>query len=363
MAESVGLSHPAGLSDDGLTGEVRRAERESRRWDARRAALIAEAERRGLARRQGYASTTAWLMAMSGDPAAVCRSRVAVAEALQEMPETRTAFASGEVSESRVRLLSQAQALAPEQFAKDEAALVAQAATVPSIRLPQVLEAWKCSTDPAGAEAQAERRHALRALHVSPAWSGMVHVNGDLDPEGGLIVLTALRSLSEPAALDPADPRTPAQRQADALVAICHRHLDGTNTNGGQRPQVTVTVGWDTLQQGSGVVDTEAGPISAQTVRRLACDATVSWIILDADSIPVQASTSRRVVSRALRRALNLRDQHCTHPGCDLPARYCDAHHITHWADGGKTEPSNLRLLCRTHHRTAHHDQPYPIRR
>ncbi|MFH1330912.1 MAG: hypothetical protein ABIJ48_09725, partial [Actinomycetota bacterium] len=65
--------------------------------------------------REGFGSTTAWVMAVSGDPAAVCRSRVAVAASLGGMPETRAAFAAGVVSEPRVRLLAQAQALAPEQ--------------------------------------------------------------------------------------------------------------------------------------------------------------------------------------------------------------------------------------------------------
>ena len=354
---------PKGLPPAGLADGLRRIVELTARADACRAEYIAEAERTDAARREGYGSTTAWLMAISGDPAAVCRSRLAVATALEDMPGTKEAFASGSVSESRVRLLAQAQALAPEQFAKDEAALVAQAATVPSNRLPQVLEAWKRNTDPAGAEAEAERRHALRALHISPAWSGMVHLNGDLDPEGGLIVLAAIRSLSEPPALAPGDTRTQAQCRADALVEICHRHLDGGLGGSTQRTQVIVTVPWDTLRKGCGLVDTEAGPVSAETARRLACDASISRIILDADTMPIEVGRARRVVSPALRRALDLRDQHCTHPGCDLPARYCDAHHIQHWADGGETEISNLRLLCRKHHRDAHNHHPYPMRR
>ena len=225
-----------------------------------------------------------------------------------------------------------------------------------------MLEAWKRSADPAGAEAEAERRHALRALHVSPAWSGMVHLNGDLDPEGGLVVLAAIRSLSEAAALDANDTRSPQQCRADALVEICHRHLSGSLGASAQRSQVTVTIPWETLQKGSGVVDTEAGTVSAETVRRLACDATVSRIIVDSASIPINVGQARRVVSPALRRALDLRDQHCTHPECDMPARYCDAHHIQHWAEGGKATLANLRLLCRTHHRTAHNHQPYAQR-
>ena len=333
-----------GLSDEGLAEEVRRALRESRHWEARRVELIAEADRRGLPDRQGYGSTTAWLMGLSGEPAAVCRSQVAVAAALEDMPETRKAFASGEVSESSVKLLAEAQAVAPEQFARDEAALVAHVAAAPAGGAPRVLAEWKRHTDPAGAEAEVERLHAPRALHLSTAWSGMVHINGDLDPEAGGVVLAAIRSLAEPASLDPADTRTPAQCRASS------------------RPHLTITVPWDTLQQGHGVVDTEAGPLTAVSARRLACDATVSRLIIQDSGRPAEAGPSRRVIHPSLRRAVEARDQHCTHPGCDTPARWCDAHHVTHWIEGGATTLANLRLLCRRHHRAAHHYEPYPRR-
>ena len=356
-----GLPAVGGLSDEGLAEEVRRALRESRRWEARRVELIAEADRRGLPDRQGYGSTTAWLMGLSGEPAAVCRSQVAVAAALEDMPETRKAFASGEVSESSVKLLAGAQAVAPEQFARDEAALVAQVAAAPAGRAPRVLAEWKRHTDPAGAEAEVERLHTLRALHLSPAWSGMVHVNGDLDPEAGGMVLAAIRSLAEPASLDPADTRTPAQCRADALAEICRRHLDG-GPGSSRRPHLTITVPWDTLQQGHGVVDTEAGPLTAVSARRLACDATVSRLIIQDSGRPAEAGPSRRVIHPSLRRAVEARDQHCTHPGCDTPARWCDAHHVTHWIEGGATTLANLRLLGRRHHRAAHHHEPYPRR-
>ena len=333
-------SRADGLADEQVEADLRELQRLGSRVEARRAELIAVADRRGIPGRRGFGSSTAWLMALSGDPAAVCRSRLGVATSLQTMPETRAAFAAGVVSECRVRLLAEAQALAPERFARDEATLVSQVAATPSPRLPQVLSEWRRSTDPEGAEADTGRVFARRALHLSDAWSGMLHLNGDLDPEGGAVVLAALRSLAEPAALDPQDTRTPAQCRADALVEVCRRHLDG-GVSGGSRPHLAITIPWETLKQGSGLVDTEIGPISSEAARRLACDAAISRIIVQADSSPAEAGHSRRVIPPALRRALDLRDQGCTHPGCDIPARWCDAHHIRHWADGGRTELAN----------------------
>jgi len=101
-------------------------------------------------------------------------------------------------------------------------------------------------------------------------------------------------------------------------VEICHRHLDGKPGSGRSRPHLNVTVPWETLKEGSGVVDTDSGPISVQAARRLACDATVSGVVVE-DGVPVAAGEARRVVSPALRRALDLRDKGCTHPECDMP--------------------------------------------
>jgi len=189
----------------------------------------------------------------------------------------------------------------------------------------------------------------------------MVHLDGDLDPEGGCVVLAALRSLAEPAALDPQDTRTLAQCRADALVEVRRRHLDGGHGPAGQRPHVTVTVPWESLRKDSGLVDTEAGPISVEAVRRLACDASVSRLVLQGGSEPVEIGRRHRIVPPALRRALDLRDQGCTHPGCGVPARWCDAHHLQHWAQGGTTDLANLRLF-RRHHRDAHDHGWYPKR-
>ncbi len=91
----------------------------------------------------------------------------------------------------------------------------------------------------------------------------------------------------------------------------------------------------------------EAGGIhvSAETSRRLACDAaTVTMHHGPAGEI-LDVGRRTRTISPALRRALVARDRQCRFPGCDN--RRVDAHHIEHWADGGRTALDNLVLLCR----------------
>ena len=55
----------------------------------------------------------------------------------------------------------------------------------------------------------------------------------------------------------------------------------------------------------------------------------------------LDAGRTTRTFTAAEVRAIVARDQHCTWPGCDTPAAWCDAHHIHHWADGGITSVNN----------------------
>ena len=72
------------------------------------------------------------------------------------------------------------------------------------------------------------------------------------------------------------------------------------------------------------------------------------------DGPALDVGRRRRTVPAAIRRALEQRDRVCRFPGCEN--RFCDAHHVTHWADGGETKVGNLILLCRVHHRAVHED-------
>ena len=91
---------------------------------------------------------------------------------------------------------------------------------------------------------------------------------------------------------------------------------------------------------------------SAETSRRLSCDASVVVMREESNDAALDVGRKTRTVPTALRRALNARDTRCRFPGCS--ARRCDAHHVEHWADGGATSLDNLMLVCRRHHRLLH---------
>ncbi len=92
--------------------------------------------------------------------------------------------------------------------------------------------------------------------------------------------------------------------------------------------------------------------VSAETSRRLSCDASMVPMLHAADGAVLDVGRKMRTVPPAIRRALESRDRSCRFPGCT--ARRCDAHHVQHWVDGGVTSLDNLVLLCRRHHRAVH---------
>jgi hypothetical protein len=92
-------------------------------------------------------------------------------------------------------------------------------------------------------------------------------------------------------------------------------------------------------------------------VRRLACDAEIIPAVLGTPSEILDLGRATRLFTPTQTRALTLRDRHCTFPRCDIPAFWCDAHHITHWSDGGPTNLDNAALLCGRHHTIVHRDR------
>ena len=96
------------------------------------------------------------------------------------------------------------------------------------------------------------------------------------------------------------------------------------------------------------------GPLRPEAVRQLACDASITRVVMAGRSQPLDVGRRTPVVSPTMRRAVIVRDRHCRFPACDRPQTWCDAHHVVHWADGGPTAVANLVLLCRRHHRMVH---------
>jgi hypothetical protein len=94
--------------------------------------------------------------------------------------------------------------------------------------------------------------------------------------------------------------------------------------------------------------------LNAERYRHLFCDAAYIAVVVDRVGVPLGMGRTVRHATPAQRRALIVRDGGCVFPGCDIPATWCDAHHVDHWDHHGNTDLDNLALLCRHHHGVTH---------
>ncbi|MDZ7883403.1 MAG: DUF222 domain-containing protein [Mycobacterium sp.] len=150
-----------------------------------------------------------------------------------------------------------------------------------------------------------------------------------------------------------ADPRPVGRRRAEAFGQIMRTYLSNSQRpmSGGVLPHVTLirpaAHGVDTLGFG--------GPVSAATAELIACDSTLTSVIVDQSGVPLDVGRSERLFPPHIRKGLAVRDGGCAHPGCGRPVSWCDAHHIRPWEHGGTTCLDNGVLLCRLHHTAIHH--------
>ena len=310
-------------------------------------------------RGQGYASTMAlstkgWLRWKCNLSYAAASNQVEVARALESLPQTSQAFAAGDISYRHTSLIARtSEQLGDKMEAQAEGILVNAAKEMDPLSLRKVSAHLRHCLHPDGVLGDANEAHERRFLYLSQTMDGVFYLNGRLDAEGGAMLQTALNSVMGPPARD--DHRTARQRRADAAVELARQQLDGGQLPevGGQKPHLVVTVDMATLtkEPGSRAAELEwAQPIPAETARRLACDAALTPIVNG------EADHTSRVLPGATRRALVARDRGCWVPGCDCPPAWTDAHHVKHWADGGRTTIDNLVLLCRRHHRRVHEE-------
>ena len=337
--------------------------------------LIREFDARG-GWRNGFKSCAHWLTWRIGLDRGAAREKVRVARALATLPRLADALARGELSYSKVRALTRV--ATPET--EERLLKVGRAGTAEHVE--RIVRGWR-RVDRIAETKQSAQRHRSRGLRVYQDEDGMVVIHGRLEPETGAVLMKALeaarealyqrartgvtnKNVSAGTFEDPAAER-PAfgQQQADALALLAettlHHGIDpGTP---GERYQVVVHVDAPVLAES----DAPAGPaasgqsvledgahVSAETSRRLACDATRVVMRHDPDGRVTEVGTRTRTIPPALRRALRHRDRGCRFPGCGL--LFGQGHHIRHWAHGGPTTLSNLAMLCRRHHRAVHED-------
>lgn len=178
------------------------------------------------------------------------------------------------------------------------------------------------------------------------------------------------------------DPRTPRQRRHDGLLTLIEAAVaapDGPPS--GLRGQLHLTMTLDALTDALTPAATSSAPMTrAQTTadptchgrvlgqagpaghavlapsqaRHLACNAGLIPLILDTAGIVVDQGHLTRFFPPNLVARLWQRDRGCSYPGCTMPAKWTQAHHLTWYRDQGTTSITNGALLCSYHHHVVH---------
>ncbi|WP_142057127.1 HNH endonuclease signature motif containing protein [Pseudarthrobacter sp. B4EP4b] len=107
------------------------------------------------------------------------------------------------------------------------------------------------------------------------------------------------------------------------------------------------------------------GPIPASMARKLLANGATSFyrVLVDPrDGAPLEIGRTSYRLTKAMKKALQLRDGKCTFPGCNNPSFDNDTDHLQAWQHGGHTGISNLAQLCPKHHRLKHNSgwEPAP---
>lgn len=210
-----------------------------------------------------------------------------------------------------------------------------------------------------------------RKVCLEPADDGMSWLSAFLPAENAQAIFTQLSKAARGEQAD-GDPRTMDQLRADLLSDLLLNSVGrpsgtggtgdardtgtgdaGANARAKARTEILVLINAETL---FGADDQPAelvgyGPISPQTARRMARDAT-KWTPVERDpnTEEILRVGRRRKVTSGLQRWLRARDGTCRFPGCRSSAVISEIDHTKPWAQGGVTDHDNLEHLCRRHH-------------
>ncbi len=328
------------------------------------------------------------------------RREVRQAETLTAMPTVADAVGAGRVPLPHLDALARVAATAGDRATTELARPETQARLVRMAERQSAREFGAsaarlvASFDPAALERTVEAQRRERFLVLSRQPEG-TFLKGRLDHLSAEALRTAIDAVGQA----PDDERTKAQADADALVALAERATSGTagirarrTSERGQllpdaaqdaadrrvsgvsnRPTVSVLVPAETVAELRAAQQRrEAGsaqgwqpvepatledgtPLAMSQLARVLCDSEVGRIVMSADGVPLDLGRTERLYTGQQRRAVIVRDRQCAWNGCDVPAAYCEVHHIRWWdRDRGQTSVENGVLLCSHHHHVAH---------
>ena len=294
-------------------------------------------------REDGANDACDWYAYRYGASATAARQQVDVAHALEVRPAIATAYENGRLTwEKVVDLCSFVPPDEDERWAAQ-----AELQNAAQVKL------W------ARHARRIRREEAMRAAKersLKMFWDRhreVLHLNAVLPGAEGATVRTAIERIAEGFGPDTDGTWAPHDRRAaDALIEMAGNAL--ADDGDADRATIVVHVDANELNHIHGIGKLQDGPmISSEVVRRLACDGRIQPVIDGPDGRPIGVGRTQRTVPPWLLRQLKQRDDGCVVNGCGRRLGL-QAHHVIHWAHGGRTDLDNLALVCRRCHRKIH---------
>src|SRR5215218_1504382 len=349
--------------------------------------LVAEFDERGGWHGVGITSCGHWLAWQCGMSPVTGREHVRVARALRELPKIAAAFSAGRLSYAKVRALTRI--AAPDC----ETALLDFASSATASQTERFCRAWRRVDDESHPNRGRRPEDGLSFEHWTDD-EGYLTLKIRMRAEAGASLLARIDSLAEREArrerAQNAKTRAAHERvradggQVDDAVAercledreaglarertaarriAALRTLAEARVTMDRRPgdpprrEVVVHVDADVLADdtAAGQAHFVGGPaITGAQARRMLCEAT-AVVMLEKGREPLAVGRRRRRATKPQRRALLRRDGGCARPGCpEFRIERLHAHHMRHWLFGGRTELSDLVLLCDADHGLVH---------
>jgi hypothetical protein len=326
------------------TGDLMEAATETARQmaalEGRLVELLGELDRREGWRAEGATSLEAWVVARCGVSVSTARAWAHVAERLFDLPQLAAGLSDGDISLDKVRAVVD---VATPETDREFRARTKEC----SVR--QLAELARSAKG--ASEAKARKDYESRSLRFSDSFRT---VTVQLPPESYAETRARLEATAREL---PSDGQTPWDQR------LCDAFLLTLRSPGRSVPSphlVVAHVPLTALSDEDGEVSGLAGElerdglISCDTVRRIACDATVAIAIDDDVGRTMYEGRAKRLPTDAQRREVMRRDRHCRFPGC-TNGTFTNVHHIVPWKPGGRTDLDNLALLCVHHHHRVHH--------
>jgi hypothetical protein len=289
-------------------------------------------------RAEGATSLEAWMVERCGVSLASARSFAQVGERLVKLPQLEADLSSGKLTFDKVR------AIADVATPANERDLAEQAQEYTVRQLQEVAR-----TERGAPRSRAEADHEARSVRFNDPCRT---VTAQLPAESYAEVKSFLETQAR---ARPSDGETRwDQRVCDVYLETFQ--ADHKAPQGASAHVVVVHAALETLADETSELAGELerdGLISAETVRRLACDATVIVALDDDLGHTMYEGRARRFPSGPQRREVMRRDRHCRFPGC-TNVTFTNVHHIKPWGSSGRTDLENLVLMCQHHHYRLH---------